>query len=662
MAQSPTLFPLSGPARTLPMRCHPELGESFNSYMERLADLYKAPLSLLVSKIGLVRTHSSTSIPAWGVAMTDSQLQNFCRATRIDEGDARALLLTSFNGTFANFLGIDPSIPSAVQQAALREWIIFNGSHFCPLCLSEAPRKWLLRWKLNWSFACVKHHSLLRDSCSDCGRPSGRGRGDLTTTPAYLGKVFQNGCCRNIRLTGSGGRGMGSTPCGAELWTQDTMPLPSVSRVLSAQARVDQYVDCAIPIDQSFIPLFEHSERRVTAKAEEKQFSQPAIRLFAQETRSLAALLLYCAKPTDFCIESPEMQHAVNAHLDERVQILQGQAACGRSAPRRRVYSRSTISTALAAAVLTPAVEILMAKDHKTLVETLIPLAIAAREHGNIHNRQLARDFHFTTRLSDAFREATAATGSFGRTSSHYPSIKVAHRTKTFGPQHVPQLMPEALYQKDFSWMLPHVLSQTGRRFCAMAAAKSFGLSWADSAAILELPSQAVSYTKKAIPLLNALNHQRAFLDAISVWLEHLRLSDDPVDYQARRTRLREFSDVPAPLWELTCEKAGIQTGQPGRRSRYASAWLWADLTQGDWRLAPAMYALRDTPNAREIYTRMIRFEIPHALDVLRKAGQSLLYVPDSDFTTAETARPIPSNSLIYSLPGLVAHLDSDSP
>lgn len=637
------------------MRCHPALGESFASYMERLAAHYEAPLSLLVSKTGLVRTHDSTSIPAWGVAMTSSQLENFCLATRLDKRDATALLLTAFDGTFANFSGVDPSLPSTVQQAALREWIIFNGSNFCPLCLSETPRTWLLRWKLNWSFACVKHHSLLRDNCSDCGRPSGRGRGDLTTTPAYLGKVLQQGCCRNIRSSGLGGRGVGSTPCGAELWTQNTTLLPSVSRVLAAQARIDQYIECAISTGQPSTPPFGTGNWSSVAKKDEQFRQLPTIRSFAQETRSLAALLLYCAKPTDFCTESLEMQQAVNAHLDERVQIFQAQAAHGRSAPRRRVYSRSSIGTALAAAVLTPAVEMVMAKNHDALVEALIPLAIAARAHGNIHNRQLARDFHFTTRLSDALREATAATGSFGRTSSHYPSLKVAHRTQAFGPQHVPQLIPKALYEKDFSWMLPQVLSQTGRRFCAMAAAKSFGLSWADSASILELPSQAVSFTKKAVPLLNRLGHQRAFLDAISAWLKHLRLADEPVDYQARRLLLREFADVPAPLWETTCHKTGIQTGQRGRRSRYAAAWLWAELTQGDWRLSPAMITLQDAPNAREIYTRMIRSDLEPALEALRVTGQSLLSTFDSDVTTAEAARPTHSNSPNYSSPSPTA-------
>ncbi len=611
MAQHKQLTPLDTPARTLPVRCNTISGESFTSYMERLAAAYEAPIATLLSATGLVTARGLPTIPGWGVVMSGDQIEEFCRATRLSADDVSKLLLSSYSGTFGDLSDVDPSVPSSVRRAAVREWMKINRSGFCPQCLAQEPRGWLLRWKLPWSFACVAHRALLRNHCQGCSRPSGMGRGDMTATPAYLGQVVSSGCCRNVRLAGECDRGSKSAPCGAPLWTQGFATLPEQGRALRAQAAIDQQVDAA----QSLANVADA----------ECQLTQQAIRGFAEETRSLAALMLLCAEPELFCQESPELQGAVTAHLDQRDRLAKDRSERGMSGPRRRAYTRSGIDPALAAAVLTPAVEIVRLAEHGAMVDALIPLARSARMHSSSHNRQLGRDFGFSVRLTQVFRDATAATGSFGRVSHKYPSVQAADPGGSFGPRHVPQLMPEAVFAEHFQQMLPGVLPLSGRRFCAMAAVKTFGLTWADAAAHLELPEQAARFSTKAVPLINSQGLERRFLDAVAAWVQVLQAQSTPIDFQKRRLKLRHLDDLPPRMWGRVCREAEIRKGERGRRSRYAAAWLWAELTQGDWRLSPAMHALDDVGNAHDIYGRLIKKQLAQALGPLRLAGQALL-------------------------------------
>ena len=56
-----------------------------------------------------------------------------------------------------------------------------RGSRYCPSCLAERDGRWLLAWRLGWTFACTAHGVLLCDTCPACGQaPRGRaGRAGL---------------------------------------------------------------------------------------------------------------------------------------------------------------------------------------------------------------------------------------------------------------------------------------------------------------------------------------------------------------------------------------------------------------------------------------------------------------------------------------------------
>lgn len=62
------------------------------------------------------------------------------------------------------------SRPNVLEQQRIHWWQ-FNGDRFCPWCLS-ATSTWLVSWLHPWSFVCVDHEVVLRQSCGSCNRPA----------------------------------------------------------------------------------------------------------------------------------------------------------------------------------------------------------------------------------------------------------------------------------------------------------------------------------------------------------------------------------------------------------------------------------------------------------------------------------------------------------
>ncbi|WP_200308889.1 TniQ family protein [Streptomyces adelaidensis] len=47
-------------------------------------------------------------------------------------------------------------------------WVHGSLARWCPYCVRANGRRWPLRWKLPWSFACVKHRVFLVSECQAC--------------------------------------------------------------------------------------------------------------------------------------------------------------------------------------------------------------------------------------------------------------------------------------------------------------------------------------------------------------------------------------------------------------------------------------------------------------------------------------------------------------
>jgi TniQ len=112
-------------------------------------------------------------------------------------------------------------------------WPRRAGSRFCPRCLRESGGRWALAWRLNWSFACVKHWCMLADSCPVCHSAARR-------QPLCASRIPRLGRCPRIR---SYRVAQTAVPCDADLGSADVLLLPSTHSVLSAQTTVAALLD-----------------------------------------------------------------------------------------------------------------------------------------------------------------------------------------------------------------------------------------------------------------------------------------------------------------------------------------------------------------------------------------------------------------------------------
>jgi hypothetical protein len=71
-------------------------------------------------------------------------------------------------------------------------------------------------------------------------------------------------------------------------------------------------------------------------------------------------------------------------------------------------------------------------------------------------------------------------------------------------------------------------------------------------------------------------------------------------------------------------EEFKVEAVKQGRRSKYAAIWLWAELTGGDWRLAPGMEG-ENIESTREVFRALGKTIMPKLDPHLRVYGGLLL-------------------------------------
>ena len=100
-----------------------------------------------------------------------------------------------------------------------------HGSRYCPSCLAERDGRWLLSWRLGWTFACTTHGVLLCDTCPACGQaPRGRaGRAGLNPPGTCPNTIKRHELLR--RGPAPGDRRPGSRPA-TRCWPPSTGPAP----------------------------------------------------------------------------------------------------------------------------------------------------------------------------------------------------------------------------------------------------------------------------------------------------------------------------------------------------------------------------------------------------------------------------------------------------
>ena len=571
-------------ARKLVMRLRFVAGESLPSYVDRLAALYGTTLQGMLSRLGFL-IHGEVGLAGYGVVLSEAAHKQFARVSGLSENEVARMLLSRPFGSAI-------SIPSElwgrerglIRRDSVAEWAYFKGSHFCARCLEESGGIWLNRWKLPWSFACVRHGVMLIDACPHCGRRPRAGR-SIGLHPPFLEHIPEPMRCNNAYGTKASPKGRESRPCGCSFVNLPVVP--ATMGTLAAQRTIDDALD------------------KMTETSPEGTKDT-----FFDELRSLCALILYAFSLED--VDMPLKGRLSTSIVEERNKAVNRQ-------PGLRLiqaYSTKPTSTTLMAAVVERAVAMLVPYSHERVSAEMQRLAnqLHARD-GTGNGWKVAKNCHLSERLENVYQRCFAKHANFDRRTGVL-SVNAKTEPCLYQSCHVPQLIAVKDFDVLFRHLFPHIRDYRARRFCSMAAVKLLGGTWLHAAAALDLPVSAARQASSFIWHLNRTGNYEKFDRALRDWVVLLNDPASWFDLRKRRQALDAVTEFPASDWIELCRQVGMSPGRGGR-SRFAVAWMWADATGGDWRLSPVLVGASKRGQATQ-YQALMNALQPRMKAVLR--------------------------------------------
>lgn len=579
------------PRRRLPTRLPPVAGESFSSYAERLAHGLNVPLITLLAHTGVAPVAHWRAVPsAYGVHLEATPLASFAHVTGVPADVVRSMLLSRYDGIALDFSSVG-DLPVTPGYAARIGWAYTSGSHYCPLCLAESGA-WQVCWKLPWSFACVRHGLIHHGQCWACGRRSGSGRRG-EAVPAYLGRVPAPGMCAALGPTNRD-RGRAAQPCGAALRDAAVIPLIDAA-VAHAQGLINDVLQGAQPI------VFGARVRQLA---------------FFHDLRSIVSVLLLAAHTTDLALSDPILVTAMDHHVAGRTKLFRERPrGVGRWAGR--YYTGVPEDPALLAATVPTALRILTSASLHAAVSELGWMAerLAVIPTGTL---PLPSWFRLSPRLQPLFTAADPER----RYAAHERGRSGAAPIEA---RHVPQLLWQPIFERDFADLMPHIRPEKARLFCSLALVKwTLSLSWPRAAQALDLPVRAsTKLAYDAARKLELAGGAAEFARRIDALSRLLAATYAHVDYRARRLALHDMHSLDDLAWAKAWAP-GTPPSLSRARRRALTAWLWAELTGSDYRQAPVW---RGTWGAAErvAYRRLLAASVDHMRPQAARYGTYVL-------------------------------------
>ncbi|WP_298795691.1 TniQ family protein [uncultured Pseudonocardia sp.] len=538
--------------RRLPIRLEPVAGEGLDSWLEAHARRLTTPPRDLLTALGLTTPHQRGLPPAFIVCLHKQERAGLAAATSVEPDVLEAMTLARFHP-----VAVHIDRPSR-QVARGYLWGRGSGSRFCPHCLADNGGRWLLGWRLGWSFACLRHRCLLADCCPGCGRVPRRGQLWLDVPRA----------ARCSEHPGPQRVGRALVRCHHDLTTTPVLALPAEHPALHAQHLIDA------AIGQRSAGFGVYTDAPV-----------PAANMLA-DLRILAGRVLKYLPPDELDDVVPtDLLHAYRA-----ARAAPGGYLTPARLDPKRAGDTAPSRAAVTALAVTLALRVLTAADLDSAVGVLRGLA----PPGDPARAMLAR--YVTTGA------AVAPTEPF--TTIMNRARYVLLRPGPSRVRHVHDILggPITCAGRDRSGQVPLVFwpwwtlrlapdRTDSRRVrgplgCLVVAAGT-SLSTARSAAVLG-PAVSRFYTMAVLRRLNEQSRWPDIHTALDRVAEYLDRHGTPIDYQHRRaldyTRL-----LPEPEWLELCARAGL----PRRRGwhRPARCVLFETLSGLPADLAPTHFA-----------------------------------------------------------------------
>ncbi|WP_331758114.1 TniQ family protein (plasmid) [Nocardia sp. NBC_01377] len=529
------------PPRRISHLLVPAPGEAWGSWLDRAsADLDVAP-GLLAVELGIaVRPVPGDVRPLFhGLVLLPSSLAAFVTATGLDAAVAEDMQLSRYHGTALDLTGLNLEAETSARTIGRREWLLLRGSRACPPCLAQSP-VWPTWWRLGIAAACPRHRVLLVDCCTRCGIGLRLG---YRTRPRGLSRVRvpRPRLCENY--------------VGGELCEQpiEDLPVTTIS------------------------PHLEHAQNTALSAAAGLPTTIAGTSVTAAEwftaVKVLAAMIRFsCYMPrVDTAADTVDREY--RQQLAEQYQQRRVRGAINPGDLRAMPHT-----PALTAGLLTAIHPILVAPDAGECAQQTSELAAAVARR----SRQLR---HYPMRAMGVPAPLAAVLAGLARPSSRVAgATPPQRRTRVVMVRHVPQLLDAQDYRTLIAHHLPGTAELTGRRLAALAVARRLGArSWPHAAQMLEIDPCIAARTSDTVV--------RRITDVPGFWAAIDQATDgldgrEPVDYADRRRALANLRQVPYPVLRAASE--GRRFPVTPQRCRHAAAWIWAQLTGGDVRDAPA--------------------------------------------------------------------------
>ncbi|MCZ4088519.1 TniQ family protein, partial [Streptomyces antarcticus] len=304
--------------RTLPIRLSPHPGEALDSWWEAIAHRLGATTGDVLTSMGLLPRGPSRPVDsgalgrlvtlldtdqaaaaAWSAGLTHSQVQ----AMTLSRYDGRAHVVDARRR----------------RVEARHVWGRARGSRYCPACLAENGGRWLLSWRLGWSFACLDHHLLLVDACPRCSR-----------TPRHFPATTRHPLAPG-RCHSPSENDVLPTRCGQPLEEVPALTLAPQGSTITAQKLIEKAISCG----QADFGVYQETP-------------QPTLALFG-DLRALVCILLRRVPQRLACFASPEVLALHQQPLSAKRWSFDPveETRPGRLAPRRAATAALAVSAAL---------------------------------------------------------------------------------------------------------------------------------------------------------------------------------------------------------------------------------------------------------------------------------------------------------------------------
>ncbi|NMI62414.1 MULTISPECIES: TniQ family protein [unclassified Streptomyces] len=157
--------------RRLALVPEPYPGESLLSWVDALARLNRISRLQALRYATFIRPGSSVYRPSvrFVAHLPTEVMARVEFTTGLSAGQLRRITLMHYAD------GVLPSAPSSTHRRTIAMWLHRLQlaqpirSRACPACLRENGGRWLLRWRLIWSVAFVRHRVYLLSACRGCG-------------------------------------------------------------------------------------------------------------------------------------------------------------------------------------------------------------------------------------------------------------------------------------------------------------------------------------------------------------------------------------------------------------------------------------------------------------------------------------------------------------